>query len=222
MEISRQASDIEAKLSPSFLTGTDQLLNFDDGDVGFDIDLDAYSVPELRAMLRTSRRLLEQTRLPVSKTFRAGGYLGTPKVLQAIHDEGFTVDSSATDHRQLDELKVEVLPKRIKAIWPGVDTGSQPWLVDAGRHAARDAGRRFADTPPRHDRRHRRGRARSLAEGSEPGRVVVLGFHRDRGDFARASRGNQKVRRPELARSQGLQSVAPAAERARRASRRTK
>jgi hypothetical protein len=126
-----KASGIGPKLSPSFLTGTDKLLEFEDGDVGFDLDLDAYSVPELRAILRTSRRLLDGMHLPISKTFRAGGYLGTPKVLQAIHEEGFTVDSSATDYRQLDERKDEVLPMRVNAIWPGVDTTTQPWFVPA-------------------------------------------------------------------------------------------
>ena len=68
--------------------------------------------------------------MPVSKTFRAGGYLGTPKVLQAIREEGYDVDSSATDHRQLDERKDEVLPKRIRQIWPNVETTTQPWLAD--------------------------------------------------------------------------------------------
>jgi hypothetical protein len=126
-----KASGIEPKLSPSFLTGTDKLLEFEDGDVGFDTDLDAYGVPDLRVLLRTSRRLLEQAHFLVSKTFRAGGYLGTPKVLQAIQEEGFLVDSSATDYRQLDELKDAVLPQRIKAIWPSVDTMSQPWFVAA-------------------------------------------------------------------------------------------
>ncbi|HVK88546.1 MAG TPA: hypothetical protein VM513_30720 [Kofleriaceae bacterium] len=124
------ASAIEPRLSPSFLTGTDKLLEFADGDVGFDTDLDAYSGPELRTLLRTSRRLLEaQTKLPVSKAFRAGGYLGTPKVLQAIHDEGYTVDSSATDARQLDERKDDVLPRRVTEIWPKVDSGTQPFYV---------------------------------------------------------------------------------------------
>ncbi|MCX5744499.1 MAG: hypothetical protein NT062_18565 [Proteobacteria bacterium] len=124
-----KASGIEPRMSPSFLTGTDQLLEFDDGDGGFDLDLDTYSVPELRALLRTSRHLLEQTHLPISKSFRAGGYLTTPKVLQALHDEGFTVDSGALDHRQLDELKAEVLPARLAALWPKVDTTTQPFVV---------------------------------------------------------------------------------------------
>ena len=124
-----RASGIEPRLSPSFLTGTDKIMEFEDGDVGFDLDLDAYSVAELRALLRTSRNLLAQTHLPISKTFRAGGYLATPKVLQAMFEEGYTVDSSATDYRQLDERKDAVLPTRIHAIWPGVETTTQPWLV---------------------------------------------------------------------------------------------
>lgn len=123
------AAAIQPKLAPSFLTGTDKLLEFEDGDVGFDTDLDAYTVPELRALLRTSRKLLEQTARPVSKAFRAGGYLGTPKVLQAIRDEGYTIDSSAIDHRQLDERQDDVLPRRVGEIWPKVDTSSQPWRV---------------------------------------------------------------------------------------------
>lgn len=125
------ASGITPKLAPSFLTGTDRLLPFDDGDVGFDLDLDAYSVSELRALLRTSKKLLEGTALPVGKGFRAGGYLATPKVIQALRDEGFTVDSSAIDARQLDEHDADILPKRLTAIWPGMDPGKQPWSIQA-------------------------------------------------------------------------------------------
>jgi hypothetical protein len=125
------AGGVAPKLAPSYLTGTDKLLEFEDGDVGFDTDLDAYSVPELRVLLRTSRLLLEPTQIRVSRSFRAGAYLGTPKVLQAIREEGFTVDSSATDARQLEEPTGEVLPRRVKAIWPEVDSTTQPWLVRA-------------------------------------------------------------------------------------------
>ncbi|MDB4961836.1 MAG: hypothetical protein JWP01_1835 [Myxococcales bacterium] len=126
-----QASGVDAKVSPSFLSGTDELFEFDDGDDGFDTDPDVYTVAQLRSLLRTSRRLLEQTQLPVSRSFRAGGYLGTPKLLQAVRDEGFSVDSSAIDHRQLDELKGQVLPSRVSGIWPTVEATSQPWFVKA-------------------------------------------------------------------------------------------
>ncbi|MGH9885754.1 MAG: hypothetical protein ACREBE_09510, partial [bacterium] len=46
-------------------------------------------------------------------------------------EEGFTVDSSATDARQLEEPTGDVLPRRVKAIWPGVDSTTQPWLMRA-------------------------------------------------------------------------------------------
>jgi hypothetical protein len=125
-----RASGLEAKLSPSFVTGTDKLFAFDDGDVGFDTDLDVYSVSELRALIRTSRRLLEQTHLPVSRTFRAGGYLGTPKVMQALREEGYLVDSSATDYRQIDAKKDAFLPRRIREVWPKLEATTQPFFVD--------------------------------------------------------------------------------------------
>jgi predicted deacetylase len=128
-----EAAKVEPKLSPSFLTGTDKLLDFDDGDKGFDVDLDVYSEQELRALVHTSQQLLAQTKLPVSKSFRAGGYLGTPKVMQALRDEGFTVDSSATDYRQPDAQKFVNLPKRIREVWPKIDSTTQPFVVDPAK-----------------------------------------------------------------------------------------
>jgi hypothetical protein len=129
-----RASGIEPKLSPSFVTGTDKLFDFEDGDVGFDTDLDVYNVTELRALIRTSARLLAQTHVAVSKTFRAGGYLGTPKVLQAAREEGYLVDSSATDYRQIDEGKDTVMLKRVQEVWPKTETTTQPYFVDGPSH----------------------------------------------------------------------------------------
>jgi len=123
------AGGLEPKLSPSYVSGTNKLLEFEDGDAGYDIDLDAYTVPELRVLLRTSRLLLEPTRLPVSKSFRAGGYLGTPKMLQAIREEGFTADSSAIESRQLSDPSDSALQKRVKGLWPSVESTTQPWLM---------------------------------------------------------------------------------------------
>jgi hypothetical protein len=227
-----KASGLLPKLSPSFLTGTDKLLEFEDGDVGFDTDLDVYGVPELRALLRTSRRLLEQVGVPISKTFRAGGYLGTPKVLQAAREEGFTVDSSATDYRQLDERKDEVLPRRIREIWPNVETTSQPWLVEARAGEARAGEARagdllelpiaaFADYATAAEMVAVFEAAHARLQ-KEPGRdvFVVLGFHQETGgEFThRLGEAMAKVRgRRELADELVFTNTADAAERARRA-----
>jgi hypothetical protein len=217
-----KAAGLQPKLSPSFLTGTDKLLEFEDGDVGFDTDLDVYGVPELRALLRTSRRLLEQVGVPVGKTFRAGGYLGTPKVLQAIREEGFTVDSSATDHRQLDERKDEVLPRRIRAIWPGVETMSRPWLLGPqGGSLLEMPITAFADYATAAEIAGMFEAAHARLQ-KEPGRdvFVVLGFHQETAEeFAgRLGEALGKVRgRPELAGELVFTTVASAAERARSA-----
>jgi hypothetical protein len=128
-----RAAGLEVRLAPSFLTGTDQLLELPDGDTGFDTDLDTYDVPALRALLRTSRQLLEQTGVPVSHSFRAGGYLATPKMLLALGDEGYVVDSSAIDFHQLRaSLEDDALPQRLAQVWPNVQATTQPFLVRGG------------------------------------------------------------------------------------------
>src|SRR5687768_16131276 len=97
-----KASGIEPRVSPSFHTGDATVVDYY-GDSGYETDPDVYSVAEVRALLQTSRRLLAQSKLPVSTSFRAGGFLVTPKLLAAIRSEGVTTDSSALDYRQLDE-----------------------------------------------------------------------------------------------------------------------
>ncbi len=216
------ASAIEPKLSPSFLTGTDKLLEFEDGDVGFDIDLDAYSVGELRALLRTSRRLLEQTRLPLTTTFRAGGYLGTPKVLQALQEEGFTVDSSATDHRQLEERKNDVLPARVKAIWPNIDVSTQPFFVSTPRGQLLEMPiAAFADyaEPAEIVAIFEAAHAR-LAKDPTRDQFIVLGFHQETCvEFGPRLRTafEQIQKRPELAKGLSYMTIEQAATQVRAA-----
>ena len=125
-----RAAKVTPKLSPSFISGTEKLLEIEGDDAGFDVDLDVYTVPELRALLRTSRQLLEKTGKPVTSDFRAGGYLGTPKMREAIREEGYAIDSSATEHHQLVGDTGE-LANRVEEVWPKVAPGTQPFLVDA-------------------------------------------------------------------------------------------
>lgn len=122
-----KASGLEARTSPSLMTGGPETEDYD-GDTGYETDLDVYDIAELRALLRTSRKLLEQTKRPVSRSFRAGGFLGTPKMFAAIRSEGFTTDSSALDHRQID-LDDPTFSERVAGIWPTVDANTQPFMV---------------------------------------------------------------------------------------------
>ena len=120
---------VRPRLSPSFLTGTDRLIQFPDGDVGFDVDLDVYEVNELRAMIRTSKQRLEAIGLRVSTSFRAGGYLGTPKLLHAIRAEGFEIDSSATHADQFKSPKDKVFRERVGEVWPALAPEAAPYVI---------------------------------------------------------------------------------------------
>jgi hypothetical protein len=211
------AASIEPKLSPSFLTGTDKLVEFPDGDIGFDTDLDVYGVADLRALVRTSKKLLEPSAMTVSTSFRAGGYLATPKVLQAIRDEGFTTDSSAAAADQFNGPTDKILRQRIKEVWPAAGPGTQPYvistpsgpIVEMPISAVADyvsAGDITDVITSAHER---------LAKDRTKNVFVVLAFHQETADEfgARIHEALQRIRaRPEIAADLTFTTIANAAE----------
>jgi len=63
--------------------------------LGWDVDIRAYSVDELQAIVAKSKAILAQHGLNVGKSFRVGDRLAGPNVLEAFRREGFMVNSSA-------------------------------------------------------------------------------------------------------------------------------
>ena len=130
--------------------------------------------------------------------------------------------SSATDYRQLDERKDEVLPDRIKAFWPSVDTATQPWMVQApGGQVLEMPIAAFTDYAWA-DEMVAVFEAAYSRWRQAPGRdvFVVVGFHLETAqDFAgRLSEAMTKVRgHRELADGLVFTTIEDAAERARRA-----
>lgn len=128
-----QAARVPVRAGRSFLTADGRLMEFE-GDAGFDLDPTIYTVTELRAILATSRRLLEAAGLRVAPVFRVGGWLAAPNILEAARAEGFTVDSSAIDPAWLGdgdgEEEFQLLAGRLRDVWPKVDRTTQPFLVD--------------------------------------------------------------------------------------------
>ena len=100
------------------------------GDAGHEVVLEAYEVKELRAIIRTARKILGEHGFELSPSFRAGAWLAGPKVREAIRREGFTVDSSSTDTVWHDELAKYALPGLIREIWPKVTKTSQPFFME--------------------------------------------------------------------------------------------
>jgi len=176
-----QAAGVTPKLSPSFLSGTNRLFEFDDGDAGFDTDLDVYTEGELRSLVRTSRTLLETNGVTLTTAFRAGGFLGSPRLLQAIPHEGFTVDSSSIDARQVEAAAGEAFSDRVGELWPELDTASQPFSVALrGGSLLELPVAAFADYVAADElvRILREARA-ALAKDGTRDVIVVLGFHQE-------------------------------------------
>ncbi|HEU5059039.1 MAG TPA: hypothetical protein VFU21_21045, partial [Kofleriaceae bacterium] len=127
-----QAARVPVRSGRSFLTEDGRLMEFE-GDAGFDLDPTIYTASELRAILKTSRRLLDAAGFEVAPVFRAGGWLAGPGVLEAARAEGFTIDSSAVDAGWLGEGAstegFELLEGKLRALWPGVDRKTQPFLI---------------------------------------------------------------------------------------------
>jgi len=122
--------DVGPRTSPSFLTGNNEILQLEDPDRAFDVDLDTYDAASLRRILRTSRKLLSDAGIEVSTTFRAGGYLASPRVRTAVREEGYTIDSSAISAQALAGSQAPPLQERVKEIWPAVTVDAQPFTVD--------------------------------------------------------------------------------------------
>jgi hypothetical protein len=127
------ASGVRFRSGRSFLTPDGKPMEFED-DIGFDLDPSAYTVAELRAIIKKSRELLEAGGFQLIPAFRAGAWIAPPNVLEAVRAEGFVIDSSATDPDWLGEgaggKGVERLAARVRAVWPKVRSTTQPFLID--------------------------------------------------------------------------------------------
>lgn len=123
-----QAAGVPFRDHPSFW-GDRYPLSPSDGDLGHEVEICAYEVPELRAILRQSRTLLTRAGFDVAPSFRAGGWMADARVLEAIRAEGFLIDSSATDPAWHDELAGVPLRARIGEVWPGVTATSAPFVI---------------------------------------------------------------------------------------------
>ncbi|MHC5037345.1 MAG: peptidylprolyl isomerase [Planctomycetota bacterium] len=113
---------------PRFWGDQYDLLDYN-GDCGIEVELCAYLEPEIRAIVRVSREILEKEGFKLSRAFRAGGWMASRSVLTAVRAEGFFVDSSSTDTSWHDEIKGYPLHERIRELWPDVDRETQPYVI---------------------------------------------------------------------------------------------
>jgi hypothetical protein len=102
-----------------------------DGDSGHEVELAAYTVGELRSIVRLARGRLVEAGFAITRSFRAAGWIADAKVLEAIRTEGFEVDTSATDSKWFtEELADRPILGRIRELWPNVKETTQPFAIN--------------------------------------------------------------------------------------------
>jgi hypothetical protein len=126
-----EAAGVDPKFGPSFLHDRNELLEFPDGDTGFEVDLSAYSEDEFRALVRFAAGRLRSAGFTMVPMFRAGAGILEAHNLDALVAEGFRVDSSAipvqfwrAEHGMPDRIR-----QRTREVWGELDDFAGPrWL----------------------------------------------------------------------------------------------
>jgi len=175
---------VAPRTAPSFLSRTGTLLAFAD-DAGFEVELGAFTVAELRAAIKKSREILAAQKIELGSSFRAAGWLAAPNVLEAARAEGFTVDLSAVPPVWFDEVEVAFLRERLIARWGAIAPTAQPYWIDTplGRILELPNTGAMADYATAAEiEEHVLGAVRALA--AAPGRPVFVhvGFHMETAD----------------------------------------
>lgn len=99
-------------------------------DCGNAVALFAYTKEELRKVVRFSINKLHEQGLGRATSFRAGGWVAPRKVLEALVEEGMTLDSSAVPPFLLkDEMNEAPLGEWIQTFWGDIKESSQPWVI---------------------------------------------------------------------------------------------
>jgi hypothetical protein len=97
-------------------------------DCGHDIALTGYTTAELRKIIAHSVEILTREKFERPKSFRAGGWQADDKVLEALANEGFTLDSSAVPAEFLREKWSKYnLYQFVAKLWADISPTSQPF-----------------------------------------------------------------------------------------------
>lgn len=125
-----EAAGVPFRAEPTFWEKGAKATEFPDGDAGHDVELPAYTVDEIRKIVRESKRVLAQNGFEPGTSFRAGGWLADAKVLEAIRAEGYVVDSSAVDATWHEKLAGLPIRDRIRETWPKSTPTSAPETIE--------------------------------------------------------------------------------------------
>lgn len=100
------------------------------GDCGHNVPISAYSKNELRYIISASNQILVNAGFDTPISFRAGGWMAAPHVIEALSAEGFKFDSSAAAPILLKGRRwSNRLYNWLTELWGDINTVSQPYLI---------------------------------------------------------------------------------------------
>ncbi|MCA8925615.1 MAG: hypothetical protein KDD82_27650 [Planctomycetes bacterium] len=176
------AAGVAFRAGPTFWDGGQIARPRPGRDAGHEVEIAAYTAPELRRIVAHSRRLLAEAGYELGGAFRAGGWIATPHVLEAVRAEGLWIDSSATTHEWHDELLGYALWERIAEVWPEVHATTQPYWIEtpAGRVLEMPDTGALADYVTAEEMlAHLEQALEAQAAAPRRDRFVHLGFHQE-------------------------------------------
>lgn len=121
---------VKFRSEPSFLKNASHSLSTVIGENGHDVAISAYTVDELRKVIRYSLDQLAAQGFSGIRSFRAGGWLAGPSVLEALAREGIQIDSSALPVSLVEStMKDHPIYEMLGRLWPQATTTSQPYKI---------------------------------------------------------------------------------------------
>jgi hypothetical protein len=124
-----QAAGVTFRSAPTFW-GTSQLTDDCTYDCGHEVAISAYDTSELRKVISFSIDTLDHAGFGRAKSFRAGGWMATPNVREALAGEGLGWDNSPVPSSLLAaRIGTYPLDAWLADLWSGTTSTSQPFAV---------------------------------------------------------------------------------------------
>ena len=124
-----EAAGVKYREGPTFWGTTESLPRL--GEPGHDIPISAYTVDELRKLISFSVNTLRENGFTGIKSFRAGGWVGAPNVLEALVREGITADSSEVPREHIfDQLAKYPIYEHVGNIWGESHVTAAPHVIE--------------------------------------------------------------------------------------------
>lgn len=127
-----EAAGVRYRQGPSFVSAS--LTTSCAHDCGHDVSIAAYTASELSKVIGFSVNTLENYGFGRARSFRAGGWLAGPTVLEALAEQKFSFDHSAAPAAT---LALRMRPLRwplvdmLSEMWPRTTSTSQPFVIES-------------------------------------------------------------------------------------------